>query len=200
MLKISMTITKNKIVSIDYTLRGADDEIIDISGSEPMMYLHGHENIIPGLEKAMEGKAAGDSFKVFVPTVEAYGIRDQNLVIAVPRSSFDGVEKLEEGMQFEAQFPNGSQIVTIIKVTENDVTVDGNHPLAGMDLNFDIAIKEIRDATEEEIAHGHPHYEHGHCGCHEEDGCDSCNGCNADHGCHSDDDDEGDGCGGCCHH
>ena len=183
-----MTITKNKIVSIDYTLRGADNEILDMSGSGPLVYLHGHENIIPGLEKALEGKTTGDHLKVSVPAAEAYGTRDQNMITNVPRSSFDGVKELAEGMQFEAQFPSGSQIVTITKVTENEVTVDGNHPLAGMDLNFDVGIVEIRDATEEELAHGHPHHEHRDCGC-----CHSDDGCNGgDDGCHADD-----GCGGC---
>jgi len=157
-----MEITKNKVVSFDYTLRGMDNEVIDISGAAPLVYLHGYGNIIPGLEKAMEGKKAGASFKLTVPAVEAYGEWDQMLVTTVPRSVFDGAEKLEEGMEFEAQFPEGSQIVKIIKVTDAEVTLDGNHSLAGMDLNFEITIREIRDASEEEITHGHAH---GHEGC-----------------------------------
>jgi len=177
-----MTVTKNKVVSFDYTLKDTNDEVLDISGAEPMVYLHGHENIISGLEKALEGKTAGDSFKVMVHAAEAYGEWDGNLSTKVPRSSFDGVKELAEGMQFEAQFPNGSQVVTVTKITDNEITVDANHPLAGMDLNFDVVVREIRDATEEEIAHGHLHHEHENCnGCHADDDC------HADTGCHDDD-------------
>ena len=158
-----MTITKNKVISFDYTLKSMDDEVIDISGKAPLVYLHGHENIIPGLEKALEGKAAGDSFKVTIPAAEAYGEWDPMLVTGVPRSSFDGVKDLAEGLELEAEFPEGSQIVKVIKVAETEVTVDGNHPLAGMDLNFEVTIRDIRDATEEEIACGHVHHEHGNC-------------------------------------
>ena len=178
-----MIITKDKIVSFNYTLRGTDNEVMDMSGTDPLVYLHGHENIIPGLEKAMEGKTVGDKFNVSIPAAEAYGEWDENLITDVPRSSFEGIKELAEGMQFEAQFPNGSHIVTVTKITESIVTVDGNHPLAGEDLNFDVDITEIRDATDEEIAHGHPHYEH--------EGCD---GCHEDDECHA-----GDDCGGCCH-
>ena len=197
-----MNITKNKVVSFDYTLRDKDDEVLDISGSTPLVYLHGYENIISGLEKAMEGKNPGDSFNVTIPAADAYGEWDESIVVTVPRSSFNGVEKLEEGMQFEAQFPNGSQIVKVIKVTDDEVTVDGNHPLSGIDLKFEVTIRDVRDATDEEIAHGHVHHEHGNCdscdscpGCNAEDDChgnDGCgdNGCNADEGCH------GDGCCG----
>ena len=183
-----MNITKDKVVSFNYTLRDMDDEVLDISGSEPLVYLHGHENIIPGLEKALEGKSAGETFKVTVPAAEAYGEWEENLNITVPRSSFDGIKELAEGMQFEAQFPNGSQIVTVTKLSGDEVTVDGNHPFAGMDLNFEIDIREIRDATEEELACGHIHHEHG---C-----CNGCHTCDSDDDCHSD----GDGCGGCCKH
>jgi len=183
-----MTITKNKIVSFDYTLRDTNDEVLDISGTDPMVYLHGHENIISGLEKALEGKKAGDSFKVQIPAAEAYGEWDGNLNTTVLRSSFDGVKELAEGMQFEAQFPGGNQIVTVTKITENEVTVDGNHPLAGMDLNFDVVIREIRDATEEEIAHGHLHHEHEGCtGCHGDDGCHADDNCDSDSCCANDD-------------
>jgi len=147
---------------------------LDISGTEPLVYLHGYENIIPGLEKALEGKAIGDSFKVIVPAGDAYGLWDENLVVAVPRSSFNGVEGLEEGLEIEARFPEGSQVVKVLKVTEDEVTVDGNHPMAGMDLNFDIVIRDIRDATKEELACGHVHHEHKHC-C--DEGCGAGNCC-----------------------
>ena len=181
-----MKITKNKVVSFDYTLRGMDNDVIDSSVAAPLVYLHGYENIIPGLEKALEGKTAGNSFTVTIPALEAYGEWDQMLVTTVPRSSFNGVEHLEEGMEFEAQFPDGSQIVKIIKVTDTEVTVDGNHFLAGMDLNFEIKIREVREATEEEISHGHVHAECGDCGdcaaCKGSDACDASDSCSASDG------------------
>jgi FKBP-type peptidyl-prolyl cis-trans isomerase SlyD len=173
-----MKIAQNKVVSFDYVLKDTNDEILDISGAAPMVYLHGHKNIIPGLENALEGKSAGESFKVTIPAKEAYGEWDQNLVTSVPRSSFDGVKELEEGMEFEAQFPDGAQIVKVIKVTETEVTVDGNHPLAGTDLKFELTIREIRDASQEEIACGHVHHEHGDC-----DGCGAGDGCGGECGC-----------------
>ena len=172
-----MTITKNKVVSFDYIMKDMNNETLDISGSGPMVYLHGNENIIPGLEKAMEGKTAGDSFKVTVPAAQAYGEWDQMLVVGVPRSSFEGMDELAEGLEIEAQFPDGAHIVKVTKITEDEVTVDGNHPLAGMDLNFDITIRDIRDATEEEINCGHIHHHHGSCcGC-ADDGCEDSGGC-----------------------
>ena len=172
MLETTMTITKDKVASFDYTLRDLNDEVLDISGPAPLVYLHGYENIIPGLEKALEGKIAGDSFAVTVPAAEGYGEWDGSIVTTVPRSSFNGVEELAEGMEFEAQFPNGSQIVKIIKVTENEVTVDANHPLAGVDLRFEIIVRDVRDATEGEITCGHVHREQGDCGtCEAGDNC-----------------------------
>lgn len=172
-----MKIIKNKVVSFDYTLRGMDGEVIDISGNKPMVYLHGHNNLIPGLEKALEGKAEGDKFKVSVSVEEAYGEWDQDMVTTVSRSNFDGINELAEGMEFAAQFANGSQIVKVIKVTDDEVTLDGNHPLAGMDLNFEVKIIEIRDATEEEIARGGLEYHSENC-----DVCGTGDGCEAD-GC-----------------
>ncbi|MCL2319427.1 MAG: peptidylprolyl isomerase [Treponema sp.] len=179
-----MVITKNKVVSLDYTLKDMNDEVIDMSGPEPLVYLHGHGNIISGLEKTLEGKTAGESFKVTIPAADAYGEREENAVITLPRSSFGGINNLSEGMELEAQFPEGSQIIRVIKITETEVTVDGNHPMAGMDLNFDVIIREVRDATEEEITHGHIHHSHENC-------CD----CGADNGCKTDDDCK-DGCCG----
>jgi FKBP-type peptidyl-prolyl cis-trans isomerase SlyD len=183
MVKFFMNVAKNTIVSFDYTLTDDNSQILDSStDSEPMVYLHGHGNIIPGLEEAMEGKAAGDNFKVHVPAASAYGERDEKLINKIPKDRFEG-ETVEEGMQFQAQTPDGYRIVTVTKVEGDQVTIDGNHPLAGIDLNFDVAVKDIREAGEEEIAHGHPHHAHQHdeeCGC-GEDGCDDeecgCEGC-----------------------
>jgi FKBP-type peptidyl-prolyl cis-trans isomerase SlyD len=173
MVKTYMNITKNTIVSFDYTLTDAENQILDSStGAEPLVYLHGHGNIIPGLEQVMEGKASGDSFKITVPAADAYGARDDKLIITIPLSRF-GDEKVEEGMEFQAQTPEGYRIVTVTAVSGDDVTIDGNHPLAGLDLNFDVTVKEIREANEEEIAHGHPHHAHHH----EHENCDHCGNC-----------------------
>jgi FKBP-type peptidyl-prolyl cis-trans isomerase SlyD len=174
-LKISMNIAKNTIVSFDYTLTDDNSQILDSSGSEPLVYLHGYGNIIPGLEEAMEGKAAGDSFKVHVPAASAYGEKDEKLITQIPKDRFEG-ETVEEGMQFQAQTPDGYRVVTVTEVVGDQVTIDGNHPLAGQDLNFDVEVKDIREASEEEIAHGHPHHDHDH---HHHDGeeCDGCGAC-----------------------
>jgi FKBP-type peptidyl-prolyl cis-trans isomerase SlyD len=161
-----MNITKDRVVSIDYTLTGKDGQFIDsTSGAQPLDYLHGYQNIIPGLEQALEGKAEGDKFQVSIPAAEAYGERDEGLVIEVPRENFGDAEAIEEGMQFEASSPEGSNVVTVTGVDGDTITIDGNHPLAGMDLNFDVTVIAIRDADAEELAHGHPHHEHG---------CDEC--------------------------
>jgi FKBP-type peptidyl-prolyl cis-trans isomerase SlyD len=175
MLKEPLTITKNKVVSFDYTLKNIHNEVIDTSESGPLVYLHGYGNLIPGLEKAIEGKAEADSFKITVPAAEAYGDRTDDMITTISRSNFPDVPNLTEGMEFAAQFPDGNQIVKVIKVTDKEVTVDGNHPLAGMDLSFEITIREIRDATEEEIAHGDIHH-HQDCDCGADDSC-GCGGC-----------------------
>jgi FKBP-type peptidyl-prolyl cis-trans isomerase SlyD len=185
-LKIYMNIAKNTIVSFDYTLTDDNNQILDSSSEgEPLVYLHGHGNIIPGLEEAMEGKASGDSFKVHVPAATAYGERDEKLITKIPKDRFEG-ETVEEGMQFQAQTPDGYRVVTVTAVEGDQITIDGNHPLAGQDLNFDVAVKDIREAGEEEIAHGHPHHAHHHgeecddeeCGCGgcDDEGCEGCHG------------------------
>jgi FKBP-type peptidyl-prolyl cis-trans isomerase SlyD len=164
-----MNISKDRVVSIDYTLTNADNQLIDsTAGADPLAYLHGHENIIPGLERALEGKAEGDTIKVTIPAADAYGERDEGLIMGVPRAQFSAAVPLEEGMQFQAQTPEGNRIVTVTKVEGDTVTVDGNHPLAGLDLNFDVTVTNIREAEAEELAHGHPH--HGA-------GCDECGAC-----------------------
>ena len=177
MLYNCMNISKNKVVIFDYTLRDTNNEVIDASGTEPLVYLHGYNSIIPGLEKVLEGKTVGDSFRVTVPSAEAYGEWDPQLVTTTDRSSFNGVKNLAEGMELEARFPDGSQIVKVIKVTETEVTVDGNHPLSGMDLNFEISVRDVHEASEEEIAHGHIHHHHDNCDCCETDGCEGACSC-----------------------
>lgn len=159
-----MTIKDNSAVSFHYSLTDDDGQQLDSSaGKEPLAYLHGAGNIIPGLENALTGKAVGDSMSVAVSAAEGYGEVQKELIQDVPRSSFQGVDVIEVGMQFEAQTGQGGSVpVTVTAVTDEIVTVDGNHPLAGKNLNFDVSIEDVRDATEEEIAHGHVHGPGGH--------------------------------------
>ncbi len=153
-----MQVSENKVVSFHYTLKDDAGEVLDSSeGRDPLTYLHGAGNIIPGLEKALEGKDAGDHVEVSVAPEEAYGNRNDALVQSVPRSAFEGVDEILPGMQFQAQTPNGMQILTVMKVEDDVVVVDGNHPLAGKTLHFSVDITDIREATEEELAHGHAH-------------------------------------------
>src|SRR5471030_1370445 len=148
-----MPIAANKAVSIDYTLTNDAGEVIDSSaGGAPLVYLQGAGNIIPGLEKALDGKNVGDELKVSIEPEDAYGEYSAELVSTLSRSMFEGVDELEGDMQ----------IVTIRDLDGDDVTVDGNHPLAGQRLNFEVKIVDIRDASQEEIAHGHVHGEGGH--------------------------------------
>ncbi len=152
-----MTVTKDKVVSIEYTLKDSEGNIIDASNGNPLAYLHGHGQIIPGLEAALEGKNVGDKLTVTVAAADAYGERVEQLVQEVPRQLFQGVENIEVGMRFEAQSEQGVHSVEVTKVDGDTITVDGNHPLAGKALTFDVEIKDVRDATEEELAHGHAH-------------------------------------------
>jgi len=154
-----MQISPNKVVTIHYTLRNPEGEILDSStGGEPFSYLHGAGNIIPGLEKALEGKQAGDQVNVTIAPEDAYGEHDEALVQAVPRAAFQGVDDIQPGMQFQAQGQGGApQVVTVTEVAEDTVTVDANHPLAGVTLIFEVEVKDVREASEEEVAHGHVH-------------------------------------------
>jgi FKBP-type peptidyl-prolyl cis-trans isomerase SlyD len=159
-----MLIAINKAVSIDYTLTNDAGEVIDSSaGGEPLVYLQGAGNIIVGLEKALDGKQVGDELTVVVEPEEAYGEYSAELVSTLNRAMFEGVDELEVGMQFHASGPDGStQIVTIRDLEGDQVTVDGNHPLAGQRLSFQVKITDVRDASEEELAHGHVHGAGGH--------------------------------------
>lgn len=157
-----MTVTNNVVVSIHYTVRDEDGVLLDSSvGREPLTYLHGAHNIIPGLELALEGKQIGDQLQVSVVPEEAYGEYLDHLVESVPRDAF-GDNALEVGMRFEAQTNQGPVSVVVTSIDEDLVTVDGNHPLAGKSLTFDVTIEGIRDASEEEVAHGHAHGAGGH--------------------------------------
>ena len=158
-----MQITSGSVVVFDYTLTDDDKDIIDSSvGSEPLAYIQGEGQIVPGLEKAMEGKKAGDSFKISIAPEEAYGLHDPENISVVPADQIEGGEELEEGMQLHTEGEFGEQTVMITKIVGNEVTIDGNHPLAGMTLHFDIKIREVRPATDEERDHGHVHGPGGH--------------------------------------
>ena len=157
-----MLIAANKAVSIDYTLTNDAGETIDSSaGGAPLVYLHGAGNIIPGLEKAMEGREAGDKFEVDVAAADAYGVRQEGLTQRVPKKYFKDA-RLEPGMQAVLPTNFGPRAVTIQKVGMSVVDVDLNHPMAGKDLHFDVEIVEVREASAEEIEHGHVHGDGGH--------------------------------------
>jgi FKBP-type peptidyl-prolyl cis-trans isomerase SlyD len=158
-----MQIAENTVASFHYTLTNDAGEVLDSSrGREPLLYLHGAGNIVPGLEQAMEGRGPGDTFKVDVAPDQGYGKRHDGLIQKVPREAFQGVDSVEVGMQFQASGPQGAMSVTITAIDGDQVTVDGNHPLAGETLHFDIEVAEVRAASAEEMAHGHVHGEGGH--------------------------------------
>lgn len=156
---MSLTIGDDVVVTIHYTLTDDEGNVIDSSeGAEPLPYLHGASNIIPGLEQALLGKAQGDSLEVRVDPANGYGEIIPELVQVVDRAAFQGVESIEPGMNFEAQTPDGQTRSIVVKeVTEDQVTVDGNHPLAGVALNFAVNVVSVREATAEELSHGHVH-------------------------------------------
>lgn len=159
-----MTIAQHKVVTIHYKVMDVDsDEVIDSSeNSDPMTYLHGARNIIPGLEQALEGKSVGDEVEVTVQPAEAYGERSDDRIQQVPKEAFQEMEKIEPGMAVTAQTDQGQINLMVTEVDETTVTVDANHPLAGKSLKFEVKIEAVRDASEEELAHGHVHGPGGH--------------------------------------
>ena len=158
-----MKIEKDRVVRFHYAVAETGQAAVENSkdGGEPIAILFGHGNIIPGLEKAMDGREAGDSFQATVPAAEAYGERREGLSQRIPKKHFGG-QKLEPGMQVVLQTNFGPRAVTIEKVGMSVVDVDLNHPMAGKDLHFDIEIVDVREASPEEVAHGHVHGEGGH--------------------------------------
>ena len=158
-----MQIVKDAVVQIHYTLKNDAGEVLDSSSeAEPLVYMQGHGNLIAGLEKALEGKRAGDSLSVSIAPEEGYGVRDEGLVQDVPRSAFEGVPNVEVGMQFHAESNHGPRTVTVTDVSADIITVDGNHPLADQTLHFAVEVVEVRAASEEELSHGHVHGPGGH--------------------------------------
>ncbi|KAE9533761.1 peptidylprolyl isomerase [Ursidibacter arcticus] len=179
-----MKIAKNVVPSIAYQVRTQDGVLVDEAPVEqPLEYLHGHNNLVIGLENALEGKAVGDVFEVRVKPEEGYGEYNENMVQRVPKDVFMGVDELEVGMRFIADTDVGPLPVVITAIEGDEVVVDGNHMLAGQELLFSVEVVATREATLEEIAHGHIHSEGGCCGGHDSD--------EEHHGC---------GCGGHHHH
>lgn len=157
-----MQVAIHRVVSIDYELKDDTGEILDSSEEgSPLEYLHGVGGLIPGLEKALEGRSVGDQFQIVVPPSEGYGEHNDKMVQRVSRKDFGDTEELELGMRFRVQTNVGQRIVTIVDIDGDDVTLDANHELAGETLHFDITVKHVREATAQEIEHGHVH---GH-GC-----------------------------------
>ena len=148
-----MKIEKDKVVSIHYTLKDESGEVIDTSsGRDPLDYVHGAGQIIPGMEKALEGKEPGDDISVVVEPEDGYGHRDESLVHSVPREQFHGIDDVQVGMAFQVNSGEGPLLMSVVDVQEKNVTLDGNHPLADMRLSFDVSIVDVRKATEEELA------------------------------------------------
>ncbi len=158
-----MQIEQNAVVTLHYTLKDNDGNVIDQSEDGSFLYLHGAMNIIPGLENALAGKSAGEELSITVAPEEGYGAKDPERVQEVPKEMFENSGDIEVGLQFHAEGPDGGAVVvTVIEVKDDVVVIDGNHALAGVDLNFDVKVIEVREASEEEIEHGHVHGPHGH--------------------------------------
>lgn len=158
-----MQIAENKVAVVNYVLRDDEGTILDQSEDGSFGYLHGAQNIITGLENALAGKSAGDEVSVSIAPEDAYGPKMEEAIQEVPRDMFPEDAEIEPGMQFQAQTPEGQMMaLTIVEVKEDVVVTDANHPLAGRTLNFEVKIIEVRDATEEEISHGHVHGADGH--------------------------------------
>lgn len=192
-----MNICKGTVVSIDYELKDDDGNLIDKSEeNRPLVYLQGFGNIIPGLEVAMDGKSEGDTVEVRVEPEQGYGVSSPEMIQTVPKDRFEGMDsEMQVGMQFNARTEQGGVVnVRVTAIEGNEVTIDGNHPLADKHLNFKVEVKEIYLATAEEIEQGRPHFEdagccgsHGDGGCGGEEGSDSCDNEHERGGC---------GCGG----
>lgn len=158
-----MQVAADAVVLIHYTLKDDAGKVIDSSaGGEPLAYIQGHGNLVPGLEKALEGKKDGDSIAVSITPADGYGVRNEALVQRVPRRSLQGAGDIRKGMQFRAQTDEGMRVFTVTAVVGDMVSLDGNHPLADQTLHFDVEVVNVREATEEELEHGHVHGVGGH--------------------------------------
>lgn len=158
-----MKIGENKVVQMHYTLKNDGGDVLDTSeGQDPLTYIHAEGAIIPGLFKAITGKRVGEKISAVVKPEEGYGSQDDGLIQKIPRDAFKGMEDLAVGIKVQADTDHGIQIATVTVITDDEVTIDLNHPLAGVTLHFDVEITDVRKATEEEISHGHVHGPGGH--------------------------------------
>jgi FKBP-type peptidyl-prolyl cis-trans isomerase SlyD len=158
-----MKITKNKVVGIHYTLTDGLGNTLDSSdGRDPLYYLHGNGNLIPGLEREMENKQKDDDFKVTIQPEDAYGKRNDEMVYEIERSNFPDPKNVELGMTFTSHSEEGNINLMVVKIEGDNVTLDANHPLAGQELTFDVKVVDVRDASHEELDHGHVHGSDGH--------------------------------------
>jgi FKBP-type peptidyl-prolyl cis-trans isomerase SlyD len=161
--KTPVEITADRVVTIHYTLKDDGGAVLDSSaGGEPLAYIQGHGNLVSGLEKALEGKQGGNSLAVVVPPAEGYGERNEALVQRVPKRALQGAGQIKKGMQFQARTDDGMRLFTVTAVVGDMVTLDGNHPLADQTLHFDVEVVGVREATTEELEHGHVHGAGGH--------------------------------------
>ena len=167
-----LKIQDNHVVEIKYTLTDGHDQLIDSSekAGAPMAYIHGKQNILPKLESELNGKSIGDTFKLELAAIDAYGERQDEMIQSVPKTEFPDPDQIQIGMQFQVQTQSGHPIaVTVLRMEEDHFVLDGNHPLAGIDLKFDVEVASIRQATEQELSHGHLHMDGGSCGHGEEE-------------------------------
>jgi FKBP-type peptidyl-prolyl cis-trans isomerase SlyD len=156
-------ITADRVVTIHYTLKDDGGAVLDSSaGGEPLAYIQGHGNLVSGLEKALEGKQDGNTLSVVIPPEEGYGERDEKLIQRVPKRSLQGSGEIKKGMQFQARTDDGMRLFTVTGVIGDMVSLDGNHPLADQTLHFDVKVVSVREATSEELEHGHVHGAGGH--------------------------------------
>jgi FKBP-type peptidyl-prolyl cis-trans isomerase SlyD len=158
-----LEISADRVVLIHYTLKDDNGAVVDSSaGAEPLAYIQGHGNLVAGLEKALEGKKDGDKVVVSIAPAEGYGVHDAALIQRVPKRSLQGSGEIKKGMQFQARTDDGMRMFTVTALAGDMVTLDGNHPLADKTLHFDVQVVEVRDATTEELEHGHVHGAGGH--------------------------------------
>lgn len=159
---MSDTIQNGKVAAFSYILKDSDGKILEqTSAGDSLEYIHGSQNIIPGLEKAMTGMKVGEMKNVKVKAEDAYGLYDDDLLFKVPLSNFPPDKLIEPGMEFQTQSEDGVMVITVREIDDENAIVDGNHPMAGLDLEFDVTVKNIREATPQELQHGHVH-QHGH--------------------------------------
>jgi FKBP-type peptidyl-prolyl cis-trans isomerase SlyD len=156
-------VSSDKVVLIHYTLKDDKGEVVDSSaGGDPLAYIQGHGNLVAGLEKALEGKKNGDKVIASVPPEEGYGKHDAKLIQRVAKRSLQGAGQIKKGMQFQARTEDGMRVFRVTAIVGDMVTLDGNHPLADKTLHFDVDVVSVRDATSEELEHGHVHGAGGH--------------------------------------